>query len=366
MPDPRHEKFAQVVVRYSLAVKPGDKVIIQASELAAPVIRELYREILRAGGHPATRISIDGLGQIFYSEANDDQLTFVSELDKLEIEHFDALVGIQASYNTKSLSHVDPQKLAKSQAAHAVISKRFMERSAEKTLRWCATLFPTNALAQDAGMSLHEYEDFVFGTMLLDSDDPVAEWRKVQAEQQHIVDYLNQHDEIHIVAPGTDVTYRVGGRTWINAAGDYNMPDGEVFTGPIEDSVNGTVHFSYPAVYHANEVEDVTLTFEHGRVVDATARRGLEFLISMLDSDAGARSLGEVAFGLNYGVKNFSKNALFDEKIGGTMHMALGESYPETGGVNESGLHWDIVCDLREGQVFADGTLCYEAGKFII
>ena len=184
--------------------------------------------------------------------------------------------------------------------------------------------------------------------------------------QQHIVDYLSKHNEIHIVTPDTDITYHVGGRSWISACGNSNFPDGEVFTGPIEESVNGTVRFTYPAVFNGQEVEDVRLTFRDGKVVESNAGRNVKFLNDMLDMDAGSRYLGEVAFGLNYGIQHFSKNILFDEKIGGTMHMALGASYPETGGKNVSGLHWDIVCDLRQGKVYADGELCYENGKFII
>ena len=214
-------------------------------------------------------------------------------------------------------------------------------------------MFPTNAHAQDAGMSLRDYENFVYNAGLLNEDDPVAGWRKVHQEQQLIADFLNQHDEIHIVAPGTNITYRVGGRTWINCAGTENFPDGEVFSGPIESSVNGTVCFTYPALYDGNEVES-----------DAT--KGLDFLNAMLDTDVGSRYLGEVAFALNYNIQQFSKDTLFDTRNKVSMHMALGASLPESGGVNESGLHWDMVCDLREGKVYADGQLCYEGGRFII
>ncbi len=215
-------------------------------------------------------------------------------------------------------------------------------------------------------MSLADYEDFVYGAGLLDQADPAAGWLKVRAEQQRIADFLSQHDEIHIVSKDTDLTYRVGGRHWINCAGTENFPDGEVFSGPVENSVQGKVCFSYPAVYGGNEVEDVRLTFRDGKVVDSSAGRGVDFLNSMLDTDEGARYVGEVAFGTNYNIQRFSKNTLFDEKIGGTMHMALGASLPESGGVNKSGLHWDMVCDLHEGKVYADGQLCYENGKFLI
>lgn len=256
--------------------------------------------------------------------------------------------------------------MAMLQEGRQPLLRRSMERTARGDYRWCGTLFPTQAHAQDAGMSLADYEDFVFGAGLLDLEDPAEGWRTVQAEQQHIVDFLSQHDEIRIIVPDTDLTYRVGGRTWISSHGTHNFPDGEVFTGPIEDSVNGTIRFSYPAVYHANDVEDVRLTFKDGKVVDASARRGEAFLHSMLDMDAGGRYVGEVAFGLNYNITRFTRNLLFDEKIGGTMHLALGASYPETGGQNQSALHWDIVSDLHQGQVYADGKLCYEGGRFII
>ena len=367
MIDARHQKLAKVLVNYSTRIRPGDKVLIRAGAVAAPLVLEVLREAIRAGGHVTTRIALEGIAEVFFGEANDEQLTYVSELDYFQLGFFDVDISIQAEENTRNLSNVDPQKFSRRMSALAPYSKARMTRyfQAHKT-RWVGTLFPTQAFAQDAHMSLSEYENFVFSGGLLDRDDPVAEWRKVHDEQQRIVDYLSQRDEIHIVAPDTDITYHVRGRTWLNADGAVNFPDGEVFTGPIEDSVNGTVRFTYPAIYNGKEVEDVRLTFRDGKVVETSARRGLDFLNTMLDVDAGARRLGEVAFGLNYNIKQFTGNTLFDEKIGGTMHMALGTSIPLTGGVNESGIHWDIVCDLREGKVFADGQLCYENGRFII
>lgn len=366
MADPRHHKLAQVLIHYSLNVQPGEKLWIVGPDIAAPLIREVYRTAIRAGAHITTQIELDGLREIELLESSEDQLTHVSALDTYLNEYFDTCLFIIAEQNTKALSNIDPKRMAMQSAARADLSKRFLERAANKEMRWCLTLFPTQAHAMDAGMSLSAYEDFVFGAGLLDQENPAEEWRKINQEQQRIANYLEQHDVIHIMAPDTDVTYRVGGRKWISCAGDANFPDGEVFTGPIENSANGTVRFSYPAIYNGNEVEDVRLTFLDGKVVAATANKGNDFLQSMLDMDAGARYLGEVAFGLNYGIRRFSKEILFDEKIGGTMHMALGEAYPETGGVNESGLHWDMVCDLHEGKVYADGELCYENGKFII
>lgn len=366
MTDPRYCKLAQVLIGYCLNVQPGDKVVIRGSAGAAPLVREAYREAVQAGAHPATRVTLDGVNEIMLREGSDEQICYLSELDLRELEHFDVSLTIIAEENTRARSGIDPRKMALVGQARAPYLERFMERAAKNELRWNLTLFPTQTHAQDAGMSLTDYEDFVFGAGLLDEPDPPESWRKVHEEQQRIAGYLSLHDEIHIVAPDTDLTYRVGGRTWINASGSHNFPDGEVFTGPIEDSASGRVRFTYPAVYGGNEVEDVRLTFRDGKAVDASAARGEEFLISMLDMDEGARFLGEVAFGLNYGIKQFTRNILFDEKLGGTMHMALGKSYPDTGGVNQSALHWDLICDLREGKVYADGELCYEHARFTI
>jgi aminopeptidase len=366
MPDPRLQKLARVLIHYSLCIEPGQRFVIRASPGAMPLVREVYREAIRAGAYVDTLFMLDELDEIFFREGSDDQLTHISDFSRIRAEQYDADLRIEADENTKTLSSVDPKRLALWSKAHESLSARRMERAAKGELHWCVTLFPTNALAQEAGMSLSEYEEFVYDALLLNLDDPIEGWRKVAADQQRVVDFLNQHDEIHIVAPGTDLTYRVGGRTWISAMGDANLPDGEVFTGPIEDSVNGTVHFSYPTNRAGKEIGDLTLTFRDGKVVEATASRGQEALIATLDTDAGARYLGEVAFGLNYNIKRFTHNTLFDEKIGGTMHMALGRSYPETGGKNESAIHWDIVTDLHEGKVYADGQLCYEAGHFRI
>ena len=366
MLDPRVAKMADVLINYSLEIKQGDKLQIMGPTAAAPLIRECVRAALRAGGHPVVQASIPGVDEIMFAEASDDQLRFVPQSLADDVEYFDARLGIRAAENTRSLSGVAPARISLRQTALGHIGRRVMQRGATNELRWCGTLFPTDAHAQDADMSLADYENFVFGSCLLDQDDPAEGWRQVRNEQQHIVDYLMAHDTIHIVAPGTDITYRVGGRTWVNSDGKRNFPSGEVFTGPIEDSVEGEVRFTYPAIYNGREVEDVRLRFEAGKVVEAHAARGEEFLRTMLETDTGARYLGEVAFGLNYGIQRFTRNILFDEKIGGTMHMALGRAYPQTGGKNDSAIHWDLICDLREGEVHADGELCYRQGKFVI
>lgn len=366
MADPRHQKLAQILIRYSLSTQPGDKLLIQGPAAAAPLIAEAYREGIRAGAYVMTRISLPELREIQLKESSDEQLSFVSDLDKAELEYIDAVLYLIADENTRSLSGVDPKRIAVQRAARRDLNARFDERAANGDLRWSLALFPTQAHAQQAGMSLADYEEFVYAACLLNEPDPVAAWQAAGREQQRIADYLMKHDLIHIVAPDTDIRYRTGGRLWINADGKVNFPDGEVFSAPIEDSVNGSVRFSYPALYGGNAVEDVRLTFVDGVVVEATAARGQDFLLAMLDTDEGARRLGEVAFGTNYGIQRFSGEMLFDEKMGGTMHMALGAAYKQCGGLNESGIHWDMLCNLAQGKVYADGELCYENGRFVI
>jgi len=279
----------------------------------------------------------------------------------------DATLGIGGHWNTRDLTGVDPHRLASRREALSELQRRFLERAAKEELRWCGTQFPTHAEAQDAEMSLPEYEDFVFTAGRLHEDDPVAAWERVRSEQARIASMLGRCTTMSFTGPHVDLQISVAGRTWINAAGEKNFPDGEVFTGPVEDSASGRVRFSFPAIFQGREVDGVELTFERGKVVQARAAKGEDFLHAMLDTDAGARYLGELAFGLNYNIPKFTRNILFDEKIGGTMHMALGIGYPETGSKNTSGLHWDMICDLRAGsEVRANGEPIYRNGRFLV
>lgn len=367
MTDPRIAKLAQVLVRYSLNLQPEQLFRITGSYLAAPLIRELSREALSVGAHPITRVSLESVDEVFYKYASDQQIRYIPELMNQEVEAIDATISIIGSENTRSLSGVDPQKVATRRQATRPIQERVMQRSADGTLNWCVTLFPTNAGAQDADMSLADYEDFVYSACKLNNDDPIAAWKASQAEQQRIADFLGAAKVIRLVAADTDLTYGVAGRGWVNCYGDKNFPDGEVFTGPEEASANGTIRYTFPALYMGREVSDVRLWFEDGKVVKATAAKGEDLLHSLIDMDAGARRLGEVAFGTNYDITRFSRNTLFDEKIGGTVHLALGAGYPETGSQNQSALHWDMVCDLRQsGEAYADGRLFFKDGKFLI
>jgi len=366
MRDPRLEKLADVLVNYSVGVRKDQVVRISGPPVAQPLVVDLYRRVLAAGGHPVIRMSPEELQELSLKHGSDEQLKFLNPISVFEYERIDCSIGIWGEENTKALSNVDPKRIGLSQASRKPLLEIFMKRAAEGTLKWVGTQYPCNAAAQDAEMSLAEYENFVFAAGKLDKPDPVAAWRKVSERQQRLTDFLNGKREYRVVANnGTDVRMSVEGHRWINCDGHENFPDGEVFTGPVVDSVNGQVNFSFPAVHHGREVDGVRLTFRDGKVVDASATKGEDFLISMIEPDAGSRFLGECAVGTNYDITRYTRNTLFDEKIGGTVHFALGAGYPETGNQNQSGLHWDMVVDLRQGgHVEADGVRINENGRF--
>ncbi|MBN1963742.1 MAG: aminopeptidase [Anaerolineae bacterium] len=366
MVDPRLTKLADLLVRYSINVQPGMWTMINAEVVALPLVREVYRAVLEAGGNPMVLLSDGEMGNIFYEEASDEQLTWVSPVERLVIEEADAGIYLLATQNTRAMNNVDPAKQAKRQASRTELMKINMERSATDDFLWTLTRYPTQASAQEAEMSLAEYEDFVFSATLVDRDDPIAEWRGISAMQQAKVDWLKGKKSVTVKSANCDLVLSIDGRTFINAGGLKNMPDGEIFTGPVEDSVNGWVRFTYPAVYGGRAVEDVELKFEAGKVVAASASKNEDFLLTQLDIDPGARYLGEFAIGTNFGITKFTQDILFDEKMGGTIHMALGRGYPETGSKNESAIHWDMICDMRDGaEIHVDGELFYKDGQFV-
>lgn len=367
MKDERIEKLAELLVRYSVDVQPGQKVMLRSSPEAKPLFLAVYRQVLMAGGLPVTMLNFPEEAELFYAFANEQQLGYLSEPLMLAMETFDVSISIMAETNTRHLSGADPEKMVKASRARRKLFQTFMQRSASGALKWTTTLFPTQAHAQDADMSLTEFEDFVYAACLPDLHDPIGYWRSFSARQQKIVDWLKGRQTVHVVGPDTDLTLSIAGRTFINCDCRANVPDGEIFTGPVENSVNGVVSFSYPAIFNGREVTGVRLWFENGRVVKATATKNEEFLLHVLDTDAGARYVGEFAIGTNEAITRFTREILFDEKIGGSFHMALGAGYPETGSRNESSLHWDMICDLRNGgEIWVDGELLYQNGKFAI
>jgi aminopeptidase len=364
--DPRIERLAEVAVSYSTAVQPGDLVVVDAGPEAAPLVRETYRRIVAAGGHPHVRATLDGALEALLREGSNEQLEWISPARAEEVERADVRIVYDAETNTRTLTGIDPSRQSLQQRARKHLGDRLFERAHAGELRWLVTLYPTHAAAQDAGMSLAEYEEFVYRAGFLDRDDPVAEWRAFGERLEEVVERLNGVRELRVVADGTDLTLGLEGRKWIASSGRENFPDGEIFTGPVETETEGTIRFTFPAAFQGRIVEDVELRFAGGEVVEVSARRGEEFLREMIAMDDGARRVGEFAFGMNDAVTEFTLNTLFDEKIGGTVHLALGKSYPETGGRNASALHWDMVCDLRTGsEVYADGELVYRDGRFL-
>ena len=366
MSDQRHERFAQVLVDYSTRVGKGDLVLIESTPLAAPLVHALYRKVVQAGGHPEVRLGLDGAAEALLQGGNDDQLEWVGPRLRGDAQHADVRIAIEAEANTRSLTGTDPARQALFARARSHLRDQTMERAAAGELRRVVTAFPTHASAQDAEMSLPDYENFVYRAGFLDEDDPVSAWTELGERLGRLADWLGTKKVIRVVTEGTDLTVGVEGRTWIPCDGKENFPDGEVFTGPVETSVEGRVRFSFPAPHAGRLVRDIELRFEGGEVVEAHAAEGEDFLREMLAMDDGARRLGEFAFGMNDAVQEFTGHTLFDEKLGGTVHMALGKAYPESGGKNESALHWDLVCDLRgESEVHADGEVVYRNGAFL-
>jgi len=366
MTDPRIEKLAKLTVNYSIDVKKGDNVIIRAPVASEPLALEMYREVLRAGGHPIMQSSFERVSEIFYEEAKAHQLDYMSPYKKFQYENINGLIAIMADENTRALSNVDPQKMARGAKANTELQEIFMARSAKKELKWCGLPFPTNAMAQEGSMSISEYEDFVYSACLADKRDPIAEWKKVSKTQEKMVKYLDKVEKLEFYGQDTDLKMSVKGRKWINCDGRFNMPDGEVFTGPVENSVTGQIRFTFPGIYMGKEIEDITLEFKKGKIVKASAEIGNDLLQSLISIDDGAKRLGEVAIGTNHGIKKFTKNILFDEKLGGTIHMAIGAAYPECKAKNKSAIHWDMIKDMKKGaEIIGDGETIYKNGKWL-
>jgi aminopeptidase len=367
MTDPRLRRLSELIVGYSLGLQAGKVFRIDSPDAGVPLALELYRAGLRAGALPYVNVELEQLPEILVRDGSDEQLDFIPPAALGEIELVDAIATIWAEHNTRSLTGADPHRHQRMIGAARALTNRRWERISAGEVTWAGVLCPTPAHAQDAEMSVSDYESFVFRACHVDGeDDAVAHWQSTAAELAARAEELGRVRELRVVGPDTDLRVVVEGRKWEAADGHHNMPDGEVYTSPIETETEGEISFSFPALFQGREVDDIRLRFEGGVVVAAEAARGGEFLDVLLDLDDGARRLGEVAFGMNYEIDRFTKNTLFDEKIGGTMHFALGAAFEELGGVNDSALHWDLVCDLRtEGEVHADGELVWQAGRFL-
>ncbi len=361
-----YKKYAKLLVNYSLGLKKGQKLLISSTYLAEPLVREVYREALLAKAHPETMISLNGLNRVLFNYGDPVQLGHVSPLYRYAVERYDAFLTVRAPFNLKELQGIEAEKKRIANEAQAPVKASFMKRSSMGKLTWTLCEFPTEAQAQESGMSREEYERFVFSACYLDDDDPERQWNGLRERQQSIVAFLNGKQSIRFVARDTDITFSTRNRRWINSDGHHNMPSGEVFTSPVETSVEGVVRFSYPGIFMGEEIENVSLEVHHGEVTGWDADKGRRLLDSIL-LIPGMKHFGEAAIGTNAGIARFTKNMLFDEKMGGTAHMALGASYGETGGKNKSAVHWDLLLDLKEqGEIYADGELIYRKGSFII
>jgi aminopeptidase len=361
------ENLARIIVQYSTAVKEGEAVSIRGASSAEPLLLSIYEEVLRAGGNPIVNMAPEEAAASFYRLASDAQLDWIPPTTQWVYEHADVVITVISDDNTRALSNVDPAKQARTQSSRKELSDTMMRRAADGSLRWSLTAFPTHGLAGEAGLSLTEYEDFYYKACLATDDDPVTAWARTSDETNRLTEWIQGREEVRITGPGTDIKLNVAGRTWIPCVGKHNMPDGEFFSGPVEDSVEGEVAFSFPAVYGGREVGGVKFRFEGGRIADASAQVGEPLLFEMLDTDEGARTLGELGIGTNYGIATGTREILLDEKIGGTIHMAIGKAYPESGGVNDSAVHWDMVCDLRQGgRITVDGEDFQIDGRFVV
>lgn len=362
------EKYATVLVDYSTNVQKGDLVIIRGSSVMAEnLVKAVYKRVIQKGANALLRTSICDVSDTFIKYASDEQLDFIDPISKLEYEVVNKYISIGAPLNVKNMARADKTKLGRRSKATRELSELLLARSARGEASWVIADVPTHALAQEAKMSFDEYSEFLFNACFLNTDDPVAKLLEMDKQQKHWAEYLGQRSKIRIVGEKTDITFSTAGRKWISCSGLNNYPDGEVFTSPVEDSANGEIYFDFPAIYRGNEAHKIHLTLENGKVIKANAEKGEEFLNAMLDLDGGARYVGEIAIGTNDEITDVTGNILFDEKIGGSIHMAVGASYPETGGKNVSGLHWDIIKNMKQGgEIYADDVLIYKDGKFLI
>jgi aminopeptidase len=354
-------RFADLLAGYCLDVQPGQEVLVRSTTLAEPLLLECQRAILDRDAWPLLRVELPGATAAFHRHAHDRHLDGFPEVSYAEAKKAHASLAIQAPENTRALAGIDPERLARAARGRRPLREQALKR------RWCATLWPTHAGAQQAGMNLADFEAFVERALFLDQPDPVRSWCELHDFQAGLIERLAGAGELRIEAAGTDLALSVKGRTWVNSDGKRNMPSGEVFTGPHEASANGRIRFGIPSSPAGLDVAGVELEFRDGLVVAAAAARGEDYLQRALATDEGARRLGEIGIGTNFGIDRPIGATLFDEKIGGTVHLALGRSYPETGGKNESALHWDLICDLRPGgRLTADGEVLVQDGRFAL
>jgi aminopeptidase len=359
--------LAQVVVQYSTEVRPGDFVAILAEEPGQELVEAVYAESLRAGGQPRAIIEHRRLEELRLGLGSEAQLKFIDPVDELIAAEADVLVRVSASSNTRSFAHVPAERMALYNQAYGAFLSRLIERIGDGSLRYCLVAWPSQAAAQEAGMGFFAYQEMLYQACALGEEEPVGHWQQMAQQQARIIEWLADKESVSVRGPGIELDFKLTGRKWESAHGKLNFPDGEIYTGPVEESVEGEIHFNLPSLAYGQEVRGARLRFQGGTVVEASAEVGEAFLQSQLGLDQGARRLGEFAIGTNWGVQKVTGSTLLDEKIGGTIHLALGKSIPTTGGQNDSQIHWDMVHDMKEkGQILVEGELFYDSGQFMI
>lgn len=366
-----YEKLAKLAVNYSIKVKKGDRILVMGPVLAKEAFQALNIELLKAGGFPLSIPNIEGLDEILYKYGSKEQIQYVDDAIIRIFKEFNGMIDIFGDYNTRKDSLVDPKLIALSRSSpkRRELMEAYMDRMASGEFLWVLIPYPCNSFAQEANMDLFSYEEFIKKALLLDKDDPVAEWEKKFGEQEKVITKLHEFKtgEIQVIGEDTDLKLSVKGRKWVNSCGQNNLPDGEIYTGPVEESINGKIKFTYPGIFQGQEIEGIYLEFKNGKVSKATAAKGDDLLKEILNVD-GANMVGEFAVGTNYGITKFTKNMLFDEKMGGTLHMSLGSGIKETGSKNKSAIHWDILKDMTfpGSKIKIDGKIVYEEGQWKI
>jgi aminopeptidase len=354
-------RWADLLVDYCLKVGKGETISIGSTPEAAPLVEAAGKAVILRGAHPLVRLEIPGLTEFFLEHADDAQLAHVPASTVAEAQEADGRIRIAAEEDTAAMQRVDPRRQAAFERSRDPIRRLARQK------RWVLTQYPTAAYARAAGMPLGDYEAFVVRALFLDRPDPTGAWQELGRRQAGLVEFMSGVRSIRIEGEGTDLSLSVAGRTWINSDGRRNMPSGEIFTGPVEDSANGRLRCGFPVCRDGRRLEAIELELRDGEVVAARAEQGEAYLKAMLEIDPGARRLGELGLGLNKGIDRFTGSILFDEKIGGTVHLALGQSYPETGGVNTSALHWDLIVDTRtRGRIVADDRVVMEDGHWLV
>lgn len=359
-------KLAHLILHYSIKLKEKEIIEIRGPMSAAPLIKQLYIEALKIGAYPNINLHLDEHSYLFMNYANTQQLQFIHKTAIVSMETTNAIVSIDSPMNTKDLTNVDPKKLSKRSEAAKLLKDIMLEREKKGQLRWNLAPYPTYAMAQDAEMSFEEFRQFVYYACKLHEDEPIAAWQNIDIRQQKIIDKISGKKILHYKGNNTDLTISVDGRKWVNCKGTHNLPDGEIFTSPVEETAEGHIYFDIPTSFMGNEINGLYLAFEKGRVIEAKAEKGENVLKEIIKTDEGASKIGEIAFGLNDSINIATKNILFDEKLGGTMHLALGSSYPDAGGLNQSAIHWDLIKSMKESEVYFDNEFFYKNGNFIL